>query len=103
MGCAETYVLRLPDNDNQAARDALAHRPPSRVRVSPGPRHSLTVVPLIGDKRYYGEATAWLPRGSRPIRGIGPGGWLWVKGQRLAFWGSQPGLELSTETPASGN
>jgi hypothetical protein len=25
-----------------------------------------------------------------------------VKGQRLAFWGSQPGLELSTETPATG-
>jgi len=25
-----------------------------------------------------------------------------VRGQRQAFWGSQPGLELSTETPATG-
>jgi hypothetical protein len=25
-----------------------------------------------------------------------------VRGQRLAFWGSQPGLELSTETPVTG-
>jgi hypothetical protein len=24
-----------------------------------------------------------------------------VRGQRLAFWGSQPGLELSSETPAT--
>ena len=32
-----------------------------------------------------------------PIRGNGLGGWRWVRGQRLAYWGSQPGLELSTE------
>jgi hypothetical protein len=29
MGCAETLVLRLPDNRNQAARDTLAQRPRS--------------------------------------------------------------------------
>ena len=34
-------------------------------------------------------------RDCRPIRGKGPGGWRWVRGQRLAFWGSQPGLERS--------
>ena len=27
MGCPETLVMRLPDNHNQAARDALGHRP----------------------------------------------------------------------------
>jgi len=32
-----------------------------------------------------------------PIRGNGLGGWRWVRGQWLAYWGSQPGLELSTE------
>ena len=25
-----------------------------------------------------------------------------MRGQKLAIWGSQPGLELSTETPATG-
>jgi len=38
----------------------------------------------------------------RPIRENGPGGWRWVRGQKLAFWGSQPGRERSTETPATG-
>ena len=27
----------------------------------PDPHRSLAVVPLIGDKRYYGEATVYLP------------------------------------------
>ena len=52
MGCAETFVMRLPDDYNQAARDALAHRP----RTACGPRRSLAVAPLIGDQRCYGEA-----------------------------------------------
>src|ERR1017187_7753228 len=98
MGCAETFVLRLPDDHDQAAHDALAHRP----RTAGGSRRSLAVVPLIGDKRYYGETPVRLRRDCRPIRGNGPGGWRWVRGQRLAFWGSQPGLERSAETPATG-
>jgi hypothetical protein len=51
MGCAETFVMRLSDSYNQAARDALAHR----TRTSCGSHRSLAVVPLIEDKRYYGE------------------------------------------------
>src|ERR1035441_7344144 len=98
MGCAETFVLRLPDSSNEAAHDALAHRP----RTACGSRRSLAVVPLIGDKRYYGETPMRLRRDCRPIRRNGPGGWRRVRGQRLAFWGSQPGLERSTETPATG-
>ena len=65
MGCAETFVLRLPDNYHQAARDALAHRP----RSAGGCRRSLAVVPLIGDKRYYGEAPMRLRGDCRPICG----------------------------------
>jgi hypothetical protein len=34
MGCAETLVMRLPDDYHQAARDTLAHRP----RSACGPR-----------------------------------------------------------------
>jgi hypothetical protein len=79
MRCAETFVMRLPDNYHQAARDALAHRP----RSACGPRRSLAVVPLIGDKRYYGETPMRLRRDCRPIGGNGPGGWRWVRGQRL--------------------
>jgi hypothetical protein len=47
MGCAETFVMRRPDNYHQAARDALAHRP----RTAGGSRRSLAVAPLIGDQR----------------------------------------------------
>src|ERR1035441_6644368 len=43
MGCAETLVMRLPGNHDQAARDALAHRP----RSACGSRRSLAVVPSI--------------------------------------------------------
>jgi hypothetical protein len=39
-----------------------------------------------------------LRRDCRPICGNGPGGYLWVRGQRLGFWGSQPGLEESIES-----
>jgi hypothetical protein len=53
MGCAETFVLRLPDNYDQAARDGLAHRPVT----ARGSRRSLAVVPLIGDR----GTTASLP------------------------------------------
>jgi hypothetical protein len=98
MGCAETSVMPLPHNYNQAARDALAHRPLTAC----GSRRSLAVAPLIGDQRCYGETPMRLRRDCRPISGNGPGGWRWVRGQRLASWGSQPGLELSTETPATG-
>ena len=98
MGCSQTSVMRLPDNSNQAARAALAHRP----RAACGSRRSLAVVPLIGYQRYYGETPLRRRRDCRPIRGTGPERWRWVRGQRLAFWGSQPGLERSTETPATG-
>src|ERR1035441_5287213 len=43
MGCAEPFVMRLPDNYNQAACDALAHRP----RNACGYHRSLAVVPSI--------------------------------------------------------
>src|ERR1017187_573019 len=99
MGCAETLVMRLPDNCNQAARDALAHRP----RTACGSRRSLAVVPLIGDKRYYGDTPMRLRRDCLPIRGNGPGAWRWVRSQRLAVWESQPGLELSAEILATGH
>ncbi|MGO8931007.1 MAG: hypothetical protein ACLQU3_29475 [Limisphaerales bacterium] len=35
MGCAEIFVLRLPDNYHPAARDALRSLLPYRVRVPP--------------------------------------------------------------------
>jgi len=76
----------------------LYHHP----RTACGSRRSLAVVPLIGDQRYYGETPMRLRRDCRPIRGNGPGGWRWVSGRRLAFWMSQPGLELPTETRATG-
>src|ERR1035441_1948463 len=98
MGCAEIFVMRRPDHYHQTARDALAHR----TRIACGSHRSLAVVPLIGDKRYYGETPMRLRRDCRPISGNGPGGWRWLRGQRLAFWGSQPGLERSTETRATG-
>ena len=98
MGCAETFVVRLPDDYHQAARDAFALRPLTAC----GPRRSLAVVPPLANRRYYGETPRRLRRDCRPIRGNGPGGWRWVRGQRLASWGSQPGLELSIETPATG-
>ena len=50
----------------------------------------------------YGEAPMRLRRDCRPIRGNGSGGWRWVRGHRLAYWGSQPGLERSTESAATG-
>ena len=37
MGCAETFMMRLPDDFHQAARDVLAHRP----RAACGSRRSL--------------------------------------------------------------
>jgi hypothetical protein len=39
MGCPETSVMRLPDNHNQAARDALGHRP----HTACGTRRSLAI------------------------------------------------------------
>jgi hypothetical protein len=38
-----------------------------------------------------------LRRDCLPIRGNGQGGWQWVRGQRLASWERQSGLERSTE------
>ena len=64
-------MIRLPEDYNQAARDALAHRPVT-ARESP----------------------ARLRRDSRPIRRDGPGGLRWVMGQRLASWGSQLGAKV---------
>ena len=92
MGYAETIVLRLPDNYNQAALDALAQRPPNRMRAPPESRRSLPVAPLIGDQRCYGEAMGRL-RGDYGglSAGNGPGGWCRVKGQRLAFGGEPTG------------
>src|ERR1035441_8331164 len=43
MGCAEPFVMRLPDNYNQAARDGLAHRP----HTACGSRRSLALVSSI--------------------------------------------------------
>src|SRR5208282_4089787 len=67
-----------------------------------GPHPSLPVVPLIADKRYYGETPGGLRRDCRPVSGNGPGGWRWVGGERLASLGSQPGPEVSTENAATG-
>src|ERR1035437_2739951 len=53
MGCAETLVMRLPGNHDQAARDALAHRP----RNARGSRRSLAIVPPLAN----GGTTARLP------------------------------------------
>jgi hypothetical protein len=64
IGCAESLVMRLPDNYDQAARDTLAHRPSNAC----GSRRSLAVVPLIGDKRYYGESPVGLWRGLPPCQ-----------------------------------
>ena len=47
----------------------------------------------------YGAAPMRLWGDYRPISRNGPGGWRWVWGQRLAFWGSQPGLDNSNAKP----
>ena len=62
-------------------------------------RRYFVVVPLIGDKRCYGEAPMSLRRDCRPIRGNGPGGWRRVGSERPAFWGSQPWLARSGKAP----
>jgi hypothetical protein len=49
---------------------AALHWAHSHAVVSPLPRRSLPVVPLIGDKRYYGEAPARVLWGY----GVGAGG-----------------------------
>jgi hypothetical protein len=81
MGCAETLAIRLPYNDNQAARDTLAHRPSNAC----GSRRSLAVAPLIADQRCYGESPVGLRRDCRPTSRNGPGGWRWTRGQMLAI------------------
>jgi hypothetical protein len=43
----------------------------------------------------YGEAVAL-------SAGMDREDWRWVRGQRLALWESQPGLERTTETAATG-
>ena len=128
MRCVETFGMMLPDNDNQGARHTLADPSPT----TGGPPRSLPVVPLIpnfeptccrslaarsapcsqrslgtslsliGDQRYYGEASGGLRRDCRRISGNGPGSWRWVGGEELAFLGSQPGPEVSTENAANG-
>src|ERR1039458_4348069 len=45
MGCVETFVMRLPNDYNQAARDALAHRP----RNACGSHRSLAVIPPLAN------------------------------------------------------
>src|ERR1035438_3309076 len=100
MGCAEIYVIRPPDGYNQAARDALAHRP----RTACGPRRSLAVGPLIGGKRYYGETPMRLRRDCRPSSGNGLGGWRWERGWRLANlgWSDQPRLRQPAKEQGRG-
>jgi len=87
MGCAPTLVTMLPDNYHQGAHDAPAN--PSAAAC--GPHRSLPVVPLIADKRYYGETPAGLRRDCRPVSGNGPGGWRWVGAKRWPFWGANLG------------
>ena len=72
------------------------------TRPSCEPHRSLAVVPLIPDKRYYGESPASLQGGSRPVRGGGRSGRQPVRGQRLACLGRRPGSAVSTKTPANG-
>ncbi len=98
MGCAETSVVRLPDDYHQADRDAFALRPLTACE----PRRSLAVSPLIGNQRCYGEAPRRLRRDSRPISGNRPGGWRWMKNQGLAFWGEPTWAGAINQAPATG-
>src|ERR1017187_10213956 len=87
MGYAQTFARLLSDNYSRGAREVLAHRP----RSACGSRRSVAVVPLIGDKRYYGETPMRLRGDCRPMSGNGPGGWRRGRAPRLAFWGSYLG------------
>src|ERR1035438_8177406 len=49
--------------------------PGSPTGASPWPRRNLAVVPLIGDKRYYGEVPARPGGGYGPVSGNGPPEW----------------------------
>src|SRR5208283_1650644 len=87
MGCARTFVTVLPDNYHEGAHDTLAG--PSATAC--GPHRRLPVVPLIADKRCYGEPPGGLRRDRRPVSGNGPGGRRWVGDQGWPFWGANLG------------
>ena len=62
-----------------------------RTGDSPETRRRLPVVPLIGDKRYYGETTGRLRGDSRRIRRTGwCGRWRTVRSKRLGFHAAKP-------------
>src|ERR1035438_3476424 len=68
-----------------ATRIALASHPRLPSSVLPASSHrSLTVVPLIGDQRYYGETTEVSAGGARQVLAPGqePLGWatFWANG-----------------------
>ena len=103
MGCAESSVMRLPNNYNQAARSTLAHH--SRSTCGPGRRfagHSPDTRRSTSDRvsevlrRVSGEATARLRRDWRSVSRNAPGAWRWVRGQSLAFWGRDPNIQQPT-------
>ena len=61
-----SYIGTLPLDPQSHKLNRLLE--PGRVMgVSPDARRSLTVVPLIGDKRYYGEAPVRLRRYERAV------------------------------------
>ena len=97
MGCAETSVPRLPDRHIQAARDAPDHRP----RSACGSRRSLAVVPLIPDKRYYGETPAGPARATGAVsEGIASGMMIVIrqpqhKGFSVSHW--HPGTSVADD------
>ena len=66
--------------------------------VPPESRRSLAVVPLIADKRYYGEATARVWGGDGPVSGNMPPQWRWPRDEWLGLSGSQAGGWRATET-----
>jgi hypothetical protein len=55
--------------------------------LATGERHgSLAVVPLIGDKRYYGEAPMWLRRFERAVRGGCSSHSIDTSGRSVPIW-----------------
>jgi hypothetical protein len=93
MRCAETFVMRLPDNYHQAAGSALAHRPDHTIDAShyfplvpPWYLRSTSVVPPLYVRCSIGGTTEVLRRyygGTTEVSAHSNGMALWHPGASL--------------------